>query len=361
MVDRKDAKYRLKINLKDQPEQHQSSPLLFYLSDYWYGGCTTFTAHLLHILTRKYIICLTKAFEKDIGVFGYGIHYQRKPMEFLDEIKRMFIADMFRNFHLLDKLKDKDITIVVHDPGEIFNENVDYLKKWNVIVIRKTVLAHLKREYGIKAKFLYHPFYPYKNFASNIEEKEESENIITINNNDKTEAVSISRIDAHKNIDVILRANKKIKKNPVKIYGLLNASYVYHNLKKLDFDKHYHGMFDKSFSQVSAILGKSKFMVDLIEIPNDGGGTQYTFLEAIYNNSAIILNRKWIETVDKKYRDFKEGYNCYAVSDEQELVEMLNNSNNIDTTKVVENASKLMHRHIDTAKDWDKAALEHDI
>ena len=54
-------------------------------------------------------------------------------------------------------------------------------------------------------------------------------------------------------------------------------------------------------------------MVDLSEIPEDGGGTQYTFLEAVYNNCAIVLNRKWIESVDKKYRDFKEGYNCYAV------------------------------------------------
>ena len=40
-------------------------------------------------------------------------------------------------------------------------------------------------------------------------------------------------------------------------------------------------------------------MVDLSQLPNDGGGTQYTFLEAIYNNSAIILNRKWIENIER--------------------------------------------------------------
>ena len=101
----------------------------------------------------------------------------------------------------------------------------------------------------------------------------------------------------------------------------------------------------KSFDKVSDILSKSKFMVDLSVLPNDGGGTQYTFLEAIYNNTAIILNRGWVETVDRKYRDFKEGYNCYAVSNEQELIELVNNSDNIDTAKIVENASKLMYRH----------------
>ena len=69
----------------------------------------------------------------------------------------------------------------------------------------------------------------------------------------------------------------------------------------------------KSFDKVSDILSKSKFMVDLSVLPNGGGGTQYSFLEAIYNNTAIILNRGWVETVDRKYRDFKEGHNCYAV------------------------------------------------
>ena len=129
----------------------------------------------------------------------------------------------------------------------------------------------------------------------------------------------------------------------------------------MDFDKHYHGMFDKSFGQVSSILTKPKFMVDLSEIPNDGGGTQYTLLEAIYNDSAIILNRKWIETVDKKYRDFREGYNCYAVSNEQELSELVNGGKNIDTTKVMYNASKLMQRHINAAKECNKVVLNNDI
>ncbi len=365
MVDRKAAKDRLNSNVRDHPEQNQSSPLLFYLSDYRYGGCTTFTAHLLHVLNRKYVLCLTKAFYKDIGDFGYGIKFQRKPIGFLDKVKRIFIADMFENFHILKKIEDKDVTIVVHDPCEIFNENERYLKRWNIVVIRKAVQAYLKRKYDLNAKFLYHPFYPYKKPVNDVkgEEKEKTthNHNNNNNNNDRKEAVSISRVEPHKNIDMILMANKKIRHNPIKIFGLVNPSYVSINLKKLDFDKYYHGMFDKSFNQVSNILSKSKFMVDLSEIPNDGGGTQYTFLEAIYNDSAIILNRKWIETVDKKYRDFKEGYNCYAVSNEQELIELVNNSDNIDTTKAVDNARKLMHRHINAAKEWNKMVLDNKI
>jgi hypothetical protein len=94
-------------------------------------------------------------------------------------------------------------------------------------------------------------------------------------------------------------------------------------------------------------LKKAKFMVDLSFLPNDGGVTQYTFLDALYHNCAIILNRQWIENVDAKYRDFKEGENCYAaVSDAQELKELLDDADNIDTTKIVQNARKLLDRHI---------------
>jgi hypothetical protein len=72
---------------------------------------------------------LSYSIEKDIGDFGYGIYYQKRPIAFLDniKIKRMFIADMYQNFHLLEKLKNKDITIVVHDACEI-------LKKMNIIL-----------------------------------------------------------------------------------------------------------------------------------------------------------------------------------------------------------------------------------
>lgn len=92
-------------------------------------------------------------------------------------------------------------------------------------------------------------------------------------------------------------------------------------------------------------------MADLSFLPNDGGGTQYTFLDAIYHNCAIILNRQWIENVDANYRDFKEGENCYAVSDAQELKELLDDAENIDTTKIVQNARKLLDRHIVNAAE----------
>jgi hypothetical protein len=104
------------------------------------------------------------------------------------------------------------------------------------------------------------------------------------------------------------------------------------------------------------ILTRAKFMVDMSSIAylNDGGGTQYTFLEAIYSDCAIVLNRKWIDGIDKKYCDFREGVNCFAVSDGKELAELLDNDK-IDTEKIVNNAKKLMYRHIQA--DWNKVTI----
>ncbi len=143
MACRKAAKDIPNPNIKRQTDQYQPPTPLFYLSDYQYGGCTTFTAHLLHILNRKHVLCLTKAFEKDIGDFGYDIQYKRVPVEFIAKVNRMFISDMYQNFSLLGKLKDKDIAIVVHDPVEIFEENEGYLREWNIVVIRKTIQDYL--------------------------------------------------------------------------------------------------------------------------------------------------------------------------------------------------------------------------
>jgi len=203
---------------------------------------------------------------------------------------------MYQNFYLLKYLKEKDITIVIHDPFEIFRENEEYLKNWKVLVIRKSVRAFLKEKYDINAKFIYHPFFPYRKYTE-IDSQDNKDKYKNINITNKIDIVSISRIAPHKNIDMLLRANKKINKKSIKIFGLIDGHYVSSKLNKLDFDKYYHGMFDKSFWQVSNILSKSKFMVDLSEIPNDGGGTPYTFLEAIYNDCAIILNRNGLKAL----------------------------------------------------------------
>ncbi len=126
--------------------QEETTPLFFFISDYMYGGCVTFTAHLLHTLNRKEIFRIAKKFERRKRDFGYGIKYQNVPLECVDTVQNVFITDMFHHFGCLEKLKrtskgqgQGEITIVIHDPGEIFKFNEPYLKYWNIITIRKSM------------------------------------------------------------------------------------------------------------------------------------------------------------------------------------------------------------------------------
>jgi len=328
--------------------KEETTTSLFFISGYMYGGCVTFTAHLLHTLHRKEVFRIAKKrFETRKKNFGYGIRYQNVPLEYLDSVQNIFITDMFQQFECLPKLKGRkgrEITIVIHDPGEISKFNEPYLKYWNIITIRKSMQQYLLDRYDIESKFIYHPFHSYP-----IKQHDDDEE-------NKTQAISISRIDFNKNIEIILDANKRAK-NPAKIYGWPNKEYVYQKLDHVAFNQYYQGKYVKSFDATSKILKKSKFMIDLSILQNDGGGTQYTFLDAIYHNCAIILNRQWIENVDGRCRDFKEGENCYAVSNAEELKELLDDAENVDTSKIVQNARKLLDRHVNKAGDWNKEVM----
>src|SRR5919198_2868193 len=361
----------------------------FFLSKFYHwGGAVTFTTHLLNSLRKKRILYIRNTFENDKdndnndnGNFGYGIEYKIVNEKFLEETSNPFIVDFFRYNHILDKLKRDDITIVIHDPTEISKENESYLRYWKIICIRKTLQQYLKKTYDIESKFLYHPFYPYSRTLATIENISHNSNNSLEHNSEfynikegyeknmqgkemekeKSEAVSISRVEYGKNIEIIMDANRLLRKEEnntnnhhdytIKIHGPFNPQYVKYKLggEKV-FRQYYRGTFKKSFAAISYILNKAKFVVDLSIIPNDGGGTQYTFLEAIHHNAALIINRKWIEGVDSKYCNFKEGYNCYAVSNGKELAEIIKNRKNIDTIKVISNAKKLLYRHINV--DW---------
>jgi len=239
-----------------------------------------------------------------------------------------------------DYNKNKNI-LVIHDHRDISDKVVPYIKnKWKLITIRKTVQEYLNTKYNLDSLFLYHPFYPYPVTSSKTQKE-------------KKGAVSISRISFEKNIDIIIKANNLLRReDQIKLYGSASRMYVHLFLGGYDgdFNKYYCGIFDKSFSSLSNLLAGVKFVVDLSVLKHDGGGTQYTFLEAIHNDCALILHRKWIENINPKYCDFKEGYNCFLVENEKELADLI--SEDPDTTKVVQNAKKLIDRHINFKSEW---------
>ena len=115
----------------------------------------------------------------------------------------------------------------------------------------------------------------------------------------------------------------------------------------MNLDLWYKGRFDKSFEAVNNILKDAKFVVDMSAIKNDGGGSQYTFLESIYEECALVLSNKWVDSVNSEY---KNNYNCFIVSNSDELVSVIHNSEN--TSNIINNANKLLKPHVDV--NWSK-------
>jgi hypothetical protein len=277
------------------------------------------------------------------------LHYQNISMnDVLRCTDRPFFITIFKESYLpvisrLNDESDSKNVMVIHDHRDLSKNVVPFIKnKWTLVTIRKTVAEYLKTKYGLDSLFLYHPFYPYS-----VESK---------NHKRKKGAISISRISFEKNTDIIIKANNLLRRREdlIKLYGSASRMYVHLFLGGFngDFNKYYCGIFDKSFSAISKLLAEVKFVVDLSILKQDGGGTQYTFLEAIHNDCALVLHRKWIENVNPKYRDFKEGYNCFAIENEKELAELIRKDP--DTIKIVQNAKKLINRHINIKSEWSK-------
>jgi len=277
------------------------------------------------------------------------LHYQNISInDILTCTERPFFITIFKESYLpvISRLNDESDTkniMVIHDHRDISEKVVPFIKnKWKLITIRKTVAEYLNTEYSLESLFLYHPFYPYS--------------VNSKTHKQKKGAVSISRISFEKNTDIIIKANNLLRRREdlIKLYGCASRMYVHLFLGGYngDFNNYYCGIFDKSFSAISNLLAGVKFVVDLSVLKQDGGGTQYTFLEAIHNDCALILHRKWIEDVNPKYCDFKEGYNCFAIENEKELADLIRKDP--DTIEIVQNAKKLINRHINIKSEWSK-------
>jgi len=307
---------------------------LLYLAKPKYGGWVSLTAHLS--LLRKYpIYKITKTTQTRNRDFGYGATYQNINIETLknsysDDYVPLITCIDKHFYHILPHICD-NTKIIIHDPTELKPELLKYLPNFHIIVIRKSMKKLLKEKYNLESEFKYHPFFP---FDKNQEEPT------------KDGAISISRVDFDKNTHIIVNTNDKLS-IPIEIYGSCNDLYVYHKLRNTKFKEYYKGRFSKCFNELSNLLLNKKFMVDMSSIKNDGGGTQYTFLEAIYLDCILVLNEKWVNNIESIFID---KYNCYVVKDDEELKNILEDNDTTLNNSIIENSKKILQNNL--SEDW---------
>ena len=334
------------INAYVEPVPSKS---LVYLAKPVYGGWVTFTGHL----SKKYqypIYKLSKKTEKSCRDFGYECTYQNMAIQNLISLPNILICATDKNYWDSLQYFPKGTGIVIHDPTECklskdgnplvqtTSRGSNLLKDFNVYVIRETVKSYLYDNFGIQSTFLCHPFcetavsprmtgLPYKN-------------------------VSIARIDFDKNTDILLKANKLLdpddKNSHIHMFGAENRIYVYHKLREIGIQSYWLGKFSKTmipqYQDGVSILKDAEYMIDMSVIKGDGGGTQYTFLEAIHQDCVLILHNDWIHAGDK----FQSGFNCIGVSDEIELSDFLKKGLSKRGRKMIlNNAKELMKEHLD--------------
>jgi hypothetical protein len=311
---------------------------LVYLAKPIYGGWVSFTAHM----ALKYelpVLKIGKRTEPNKRQFGYGVEYQNVGFDDIKKYDKMLITAIDKHFYDKLDLFPNGTYVVIHDPSEVTKKTSDilltHLKRFKIVTIRKSVEEYLLKEFGLKSKFIVHPFYEYEF------------------NRDKnpSKAVSVARIDYDKHTDIILEANKILKNvdesKIVKLYGAANFQYAFFKLDALGFKKYYQGAFDKTFEALNNILKDAKYMIDMSVIKHDGGGTQYTFLEAIYQGCALVINKKWVSGFKTP---FEHNVNCYVVENGEELAELLVKDKPIK--KITETAKLILKKHVNV--NWIK-------
>ena len=319
---------------------------LLYLAKPVYGGWVTFTAHISH----KYKLPIYKignrneTFKRD---YGYECKYQNINIDKVIQLKNILITAIDKHYYKYLYLFPKDTKVIIHDPTEckpnkknpnplvqITDKNeIILLNHFKIITIRESVQEYLINKFNVNSQFMLHPFYPYE---------------LSKCNGLGYEYISISRIDFDKNTDIILKANKLIKdpKKHIYLFGSENRLYVHHKLKDLGFSDYWKGKFPKNLSPTyndCSILKDAKYMIDMSIIKGDGGGTQYTFLEAIYQDCILILHNEWIDAGSI----FKSGYNCIGVSTGEELANFIEEGLTKDKyLNILMNSKKIVEKHV---------------
>jgi len=308
---------------------------LVYMARPIYGGWVTFTSHLC----LKYnceLYKVGKRTEKNERKFGYGVSYRNLSIDELIQKENLYITAIDKHYYeYVDKLPN-GTTIVIHDPTELKGKDnilVQHLHRFNVIVIRETMKQHLIDYFQKESQFLLHPFYEYSK----------------MDNSHSYYSLSISRIDFDKHTDLILKANQFIKDDTkkIQIFGAENRLYVHHKLKGLNFESFWKGKYPKTLPmtyQDKDLLNQCKFVIDMSIIKGDGGGTQYTFLEAIYHDCALILHEEWVSKGDL----FIDKYNCYVVGGDtiaEQIATIIETPLDETYYEIIKNSKEIIKKH----------------
>lgn len=285
---------------------------LFYLSGNTTGGWVTYTSHLIYGLkgigVPVQLFKVGNRTEQKQRPFGYGVSYRNIAQEDVDNLKgpKVIVALQKNSRDVAAELISQGAWLVVHDPAEFKNFSLDTNGRY--ITIRKAVADQVPGSH-----LILHPYKRYWATWSSLE---------TIK---RERACSISRIDFDKHTDLILDANRLLEEHlRVNVHGFENRLYTRFKIcPKYPEWTQSVSHYPREKSTATEICAAYTFSVDMSIIKGDGGGTQYTFLEAMDARSVNIIHDSWIMPDDEMVPYPRIKANCMTVGSGEELASLL--------------------------------------
>lgn len=214
----------------------------------------------------------------------YGVFYQNVSFEDARKGKGVWLlasapTDTIKAAQAVELVNSSDGAYVFHDPNEfgMYPHWGDATtRERRVICIRETGLSSMAH-----GKFIPHP---YVRVCKDTE------------GTPRFHALSVARISAVKNSQWILEANQSLPDwAKVKLYGELNRMWWNFNIKPKhpDWPMPEAAGFPRTYGAAANLCQSYKFMVDLTIFKNDGGGTQYSLLEAMDAGAVPVMTKDW--------------------------------------------------------------------
>lgn len=262
---------------------------VLHLSPWPLGGATSYVVNLSQTLrqagVQHRVVRLAKKTEHKLREIGaYGVNYQNVSIEAARKGRGCWLLASAPTdteiakvaVELVEKSKG---AYVFHDPNEFqIYPHWKTADRNRVICIRETGLDSMP-----KGKFIPHP---YVRFAAPEEHSAPK----------PKHACSIARVSAVKNAHWILEANMTLPERlRVDLKGSVNRMWWNFNVRKKHPDWPYPegAGFDRVRGAAVQACKGYRYMVDLTVFKNDGGGTQYSFLEAIDAGAVPIMTKNW--------------------------------------------------------------------
>lgn len=322
---------------------------LFYLTHLNFGGWATYTAHLT--LALEQVLGAENVHLWKIGnksehwsrPFGYSVNYRNiTPEDALALVHKgepvLIVALARQRFDVGLPMLQAGARIVIHDCDEMKNELKDTLEsvKKRIITIRDNTLV---KSHG--ALYIPHPYVPQGDGSPSTR---------------KVHAISTCRIDFDKHTEWLLEANDVLPEaKRIKIYGYENRAYAFRKiLPRWTWWKQSKAHYPREIDYAYRLLHEATYMIDMSHIKNDGGGTQYSFLEAIDAGAVCVLNDAWFG----RKGEMVAGKNCLSVRDSRELTVLLKVKPNPATLAQVSTAARKILKAHQPILIGDKYAAE---